>query len=506
MLRKYLKILPLVLLFVSSVPDVVAQHLIEYTSGMGARDGNNPDIWILYSKVRAKHDDMTLLADSALLNTAVNDFTAFRNIVIELTDTTFIYGDRLYYDGNTRVADIWADTVLLVDGGTTLRTNHLTYDRNRSVAYYTQWGHGENGVRILDSRNGLYNAETKEFYIHDDVRLRDTSSQLFTDTLFYNTNTSVARFVSPTNIYTDSTHIYSELGTYNTDTRYAVSRKASYVKNRANTIKCDTLIYDEPGESAECFNNVMIKDDSNNVTCYGRYGLWRGVEGFSFVTDSALAVYGASDDDSLYLHADTIYISFDSADNAESVIAHSHVKTYRTDAQAMCDSVFYDVKDSVMFMFGRPKVWYENYQCIADTIELHHDSSGVTIVYLRTACEAMQRLDPEKFNQMKGKQGIVYFKAGDPDYADILGNAQMVFYITETDSADNESVVGVNVGVGSDMRIYFDTAQAPRRMVASGKPDMRTYPLSQLPDEPKQLRDLWLGEKRPRKPSDVFKW
>ena len=118
----------------------------------------------------------------------------------------------------------------------------------------------------------------------------------------------------------------------------------------------------------------------------------------------------------------------------------------------------------------------------------------------------MQRLDPEKFNQMKGKQGIVYFKAGDPDYADILGNAQMVFYITETDSADNESVVGVNVGVGSDMRIYFDTAQAPRRMVASGKPDMRTYPLSQLPDEPKQLRDLWLGEKRPRKPSDVFKW
>ena len=66
---------------------------------------------------------------------------------------------------------------LLVDGGTTLRTNHLTYDRNRSVAYYTQWGHGENGVRILDSRNGLYNAETKEFYIHDDVRLRDTSSR-----------------------------------------------------------------------------------------------------------------------------------------------------------------------------------------------------------------------------------------------------------------------------------------------------------------------------------------
>ncbi|MCR4660184.1 MAG: hypothetical protein K5650_07810 [Bacteroidales bacterium] len=506
MLRKTLKIILLAVVTIAALPEVYAQRLIEYTSGMGARDGNNPDVWILYNKVRAKHDDMTLLADSALLNTVQNDFTAYRNIVIELTDTTFIYGDRLYYDGNARVANIWADTVLLVDGSTTLRTNHITYDRNRSVAYYTDWGHGESGQRVLDSKAGMYNSQNKEFYIKGDVRLRDSTLRLFTDTLLYNTVTSVATFVSPTNIYTDSTHIYSEDGTYNTDLHLAVSHKSSHVKNRANVIDADTLIYDEPGRIAECFGNVIIKDDSNGTTCYGRYGLWHGADGYSFVTDSALVAYAGNDSDSLYLHADTIYIYFDSTDHVSTVNAYSHVKAFRPDAQAMSDSVFYSVADSVMVMYGRPVVWYDNYQCIADTIELHHDSSGVTLVYLRTACDAMQRLDAEKFNRINGRQGVVYFKQGEPDYADVLGSARMVFYITEADSNGVESVVGVNLGVGSDMRIYFDTNRSPRRMVAFGKPDMRTYPLEQLPDDVRRYAESWLVSRRPKKRADVFVW
>ena len=118
------------ILFSALQPLAVGQKLIEYHSGMGSRDKQNPDVWILYQNVVATHDGMTLEADSAHYNTVENSFTAFRNVVITLTDTTFIYGDRLYYDGNTRVLDIWADTVVLVDGATILRANHLTYERN----------------------------------------------------------------------------------------------------------------------------------------------------------------------------------------------------------------------------------------------------------------------------------------------------------------------------------------------------------------------------------------
>ena len=148
------RIITLLLLFAATLT-LEAQKLIEYTSGMGSRDPNRSEVWILYQNVVATHEGMTLRADSAHYNTEENSFTAFRNIHITLTDTTFIYGDRLYYDGNTRVLDIWADTVVLIDGGTLLKANHLTYERNRSTAYYTLWGHATSDDRHVDTHGLL---------------------------------------------------------------------------------------------------------------------------------------------------------------------------------------------------------------------------------------------------------------------------------------------------------------------------------------------------------------
>jgi len=496
-----------ILLFLLSLgAGVEAQKLIEYTSGMGSRDPENTDIWILYRGVSATHEGMTLDADSAHYNTSENSFTAYRHVEITLSDTTFIYGDRLYYDGNTRILHIWADTVVLIDGGTVLRANHLTYERDRATAYYTKWGHATSEDRTLDSRQGEYNSDLKQFYIYNDVVLTDSTMRLVTDTLIYNTETTVAHFESATYIYSDSSTIYSELGDYNTETRFAISYKASHVDNQGRMIDSDTLYYDEVKEYGKAFGNVTIVDSLNNITCTGRYGETSQSEHFSFVTDSAHVLF-IDNGDSLFLHADTVYVTTDSANQMESVRAHYHVKVFRRDAQAMCDSAFYSAPDSILTLFRDPVLWYEHYQCSADTIELHHDSTGVKRAYLRTGCFAMQQVDRERFNQLKGLQGVVYFREGEPLYADVLGNAQMVFYITEDDSAGRTSLVGVNAGVGTDIRIYFDSTRAPVRVVTYDKPDMQTYPVGQLPEEMKQLPGFrWLSPRRPRCSEDVFVW
>ena len=183
------------------------QRVINYESGMGARDPHNADVWILYQHVVSTHEGMVLTADSAHYNTATNCFTAFVGVKIKLTDSTHIYGDRLYYDGNTRVLDIWADTVVLIDGGTTLKANHMTYDRDHATAYYTRWGHATSEDRVLDSHKGQYNSNLKMFYIYDEVRLADSSMVLVTDTLIYSTESKIAHFDSPTHIYSDSSTI-----------------------------------------------------------------------------------------------------------------------------------------------------------------------------------------------------------------------------------------------------------------------------------------------------------
>lgn len=494
------------LLLLAWLPASQAQKLIEYRSGMGSRDPERTSVWILYQDVVATHEGMVLNADSAHYDTEKNSFTAFRDVVITLSDTTTIYGDKLFYDGNTRIIDIWADTVVLIDGGNVLKANHLTYERNTSTAYYNEWGHGTSEDRTLDSRQGEYNSAIKVFYIYNDVQLTDSTMRLVTDTLVYTTDDKVAHFRSATHIYSDSSMIYSELGEYNTDTRFSSSYSNSHVENQGHMIDSDTLYYDEVVEYGKAYGNVKIKDTDNDITCSGRYGETHRKRHFSFVTDSAHVLF-VDNGDSLFLHGDTVYLTTDSTNHLTTVRANYKVKVFRRDVQGMCDSAFYNAVDSILTLYYDPVVWYEHYQCTADTIELHHDTSGVKIVYLRTDCFVVEQVDREKFNQMKGRQGVVYFRDGEPLYADVLSNAQMVYYITDEGPDGNPQLVGVNFGIGTDMRIYFDSTHAASRVVTYDKPDMQTYPVKDLPEELKQLQDFrWLTARRPRSPEDVYKW
>lgn len=480
-----------------------AQKLITYEAGMGSRSVENPDVWILYQKVKAKHEGMTLIADSALLNTKQNDFTAFRNIKIVLSDTTTITGSQLYYDGMSRIAHIWGDTVVMKDGSTTLKTDRLIFDRNTSTAYYETWGHAYDKNNTLDSRVGQYNTDLNLFTIHGDVVLRDSSSVLLTDTLYYNTNTKEATFVSPTQIHSDSTHIFSEWGSYNTGTHYSTSYRNSRVENGQQTLTCDTLLYNEESEHGIAYGHVVIHDSVNDVTCYGRYGETHQQKRYSYVTDSALVIY-VDKGDSLFIHADTLYVENDSARQVESIRANYHVRLFRNDVQGMCDSVFYSIPDSLISMYYQPVVWYESYQCTADTIHIWRDSVGMKRVEMHGNSFIIEQVDPEKFNQIKGRRTYVFFEKGEPTYADILGSAQMVYYITEEDAQGNSSLIGVNAGVGSDMRIYFKNREADR-VATYGNPDMHTYPYSQLPEDQKKLRGFdWKSDIRPENRHEIF--
>ena len=501
------------LVVLTAVLPAEAQKLITYEAGMGTRDPNDADTWILYQRVRAEHDGMVLYADSALLNQVRNDLTAFGNVKIRISDTTHIYGDQLFYDGENRVMDIWDDTVRLVDGNTVLKSDHLTYDRFSSIAAYDTWGITVNKDKRLVSDIGYYNSETKVFDIYQNVVLTDTNMRLETDTLTYCTETHLAEFWSPTHVYTDSTTMYSERGTYDTEMRYAHSVKASEVHNGEKHLTCDTLHYYEEREFGRAIGHVVLTDTVNEIISTSRYAETRQQEHTSLVTDSALVrlVNRDEDDtlavpDTIYIHADSIWVTNDSSRKFNAINAYSHVKVYRTDAQAMCDSAYYSVPDSLMQLFKNPVIWYEHYQSTADTIVVKHDSSGAKQAWLNGSPFCIEQIDPEKFNQVKGRNMEVYFKGGEPDYADILGNAEMVYYIIDEDLYGHKSLVGVNVGVGSDMRIYF-LDRAPDRVVTYGKPDMSTYPLDKLEQEKRTLANFnWLESRRPKKPLDVFVW
>lgn len=496
----------LLALFLMNIGELAnAQKIIEYQAGMGSRDRENPDTWILYDKVKASHEGMDLFADSAHLNTQRNDFNAFGNIRIDITDTTSIWGNRLYYNGQTRIAEIWDDTVVMVDGETRLFSNHLIYNRNTNTATYDKWGHAENGQNSMWSNKGHYNDKTKTFRLFDQVVLDNEESQLFTDTLVYNTNTSVADFFSPTKIVNDSTTIWSSLGSYNTDLKKSESLRDSRIESGSKLLTCDTLLYYEQIEFGKAYGHVMIHDSANNLTCFGGYGETRQSTDISMVTDSALVTY-VDKGDTIWLHADTITAATTDSNTLRWIEACHHVKIFRESMQAMCDSTFYNATDSTATMYGSPVVWYDQYQCTGDTIKVLHDTAGIKRADLISNSMCIEQVDPEKFNQLKGKKSVIHFKNDNPTFADILGNAQMVYFVTDEDSVGNKSLMGVNCGIGADMRIYFENRE-PSRVVTFGNPDMHTYPVGQLPEDQKRLKGFnWNQERRPKKWQDVFVW
>ena len=483
-----------------------AQKIIEYQSGMGTRKPENPDVWILYKTVRATLDGMVLNSDSAHYDTKNNNFTAYGNIVIELSDTTTIFGDELFYNGNTRIVEIWGEEVLLVDGQTSLSTTYLSYNRNTATAHYTYHGHAENGDNILESYNGFYYANIKEFFITDDVMLSDSVTVIRTDTMTYNTVSKTAIFRGPTHIYTDSTVIYSHQGSYNTETGQATSSSHSSVRNGGQLLLCDTLDYNRKTQHGIARNNVCIWDSANNVSCAGVYGETDGKLHYSFITDSATAIFVNDKNDTLFMHSDTLFATTNEDNEFQTVSSYHRVKLFRSDVQGKCDSAFYHIADSLITLYYNPVAWYENEQCTADTIFIKLDTVGVKTIFMKNDAFIIEKVDTLQFNQVKGKNCNVYFLEGEPTYADVLGNAQSVYYLTEDQPDKTQRLLGVNVGEGSDMRIYFKDRK-PYRVSTYRNPDMQADPVKLLPEEKKFIKGFrWQSEQRPRKKSDIYIW
>ena len=80
--------------------------------------------WI--GNVKLRHDSMYMYCDSALIFEKTNSVEAFSNVRMEQGDTLFIYGDYLYYDGMTQIAQL-RENVKMINRNTTLLTDSLNY-------------------------------------------------------------------------------------------------------------------------------------------------------------------------------------------------------------------------------------------------------------------------------------------------------------------------------------------------------------------------------------------
>ena len=175
----------------------------------------NPDAQILNGKVQFRHSGATLHCDSAYFYEASNSFEAFGHVKMYQGDTLSLFSDYAYYDGNDELA-MARYNVQLKNRTTTLYTDSLNFDRIYDNAYFFEGGKMVDGKTTLVSDWGEYNTKSKLAVFNFNVKMRNKDMFLTTDTLYYDTRTSTAEIVGPTDITSGKSHIYSERGFYDT--------------------------------------------------------------------------------------------------------------------------------------------------------------------------------------------------------------------------------------------------------------------------------------------------
>lgn len=464
----------------------------------------NSEAQILNGKVQFRHKGATLHCDSAYFYEASNSFEAFGHVKMYQGDTLSLFSDYAYYDGNDEMA-IARYNVELKNRKTTLYTDSLNFDRLYDNAYFFEGGKMIDGKTTLVSDWGEYNTKSKLAVFNFNVKMRSQDMYLTTDTLYYDTRTSMAEIVGPTDITSGKSHIYSERGYYDTRNDRARLLNRSVMTNQGKMLVGDSVWHDEKTGMSKAYFNVIFVDsvNKNKLTC--DYGEYNDVTGYAMCTNRAVSI-DYSQRDSLFMHADTFKI-YTFNINTDSVYRKIHafnkVRAYRTDVQAVCDSLVYNSLDSCMTMYRDPIVWNNSQQLVGDMIQVFMKDSVIDHAHVIDNAFSIEQLpDGENFNQISSKEMFAYFKQGDIHEAQAKDNVLIIYY--PVDEADS-SLVGLNYTETAELRMFMENRKMKK--IWMPKAEGTLYPMSQIPPEKKFLPDYaWYDYIRPRNRYDIFNW
>ena len=464
----------------------------------------NPNAQILNGNVAFRHKGAKLYCDSAYFYQESNSFRAFGHVKMYQGDTLSLFSDYAYYDGNDQMAEA-RHNVVLTHRRTKLYTDSLNYDRLYGIGYFFEGGKMVDRDNVLVSDWGEYDTETRIAIFNYNVDLKNPKFVLNTDTLHYDTRTSLAHIVGPSKITSGASVIHTSQGYYDTNKDFARLYGRSTLENNGKTLTADSLFNDEKKAISQGFGNVVYNDTVNKNQMTSNYFWYNDSTGFAFATDSAV-MKDYSQGDTLFVHSDTMKVyTFNM--NTDSVYRKAHcyykVRAFRTDVQAVCDSLVYNTKDSCLTMYRDPIVWNANRQLLGEVIEVFMKDSTIDRAHVINQALSVEMLpDSTKFNQIASREMFGYFEDGSIRETEAIGNVQAVYYYF--DDKDSSYISMTNLETDT-MRMFMKNRQL--QSIWTCKQHSIMYPITQIPPSKKELPSFaWFDYVRPRDKYDIFNW
>lgn len=483
----------------------------------------------LAGKAIVRQDKTIFYADSAVLNEIDNTLEAFGNVHINDEDSIHTYAQYLKYLGKEKKAFL-KRKVRLTDGKGELTTDELEYDVTLKIGTYLKGGKVTNKKTVLTSTEGYYYGETRDVIFKRKVVLIDPEYKILTDTLQYNTATEIATFTSPTTIYSDSGRrtIKTRDGYFDLKNKKGFLYKRSVIEDKTYTFTADDMAVDDSTKLAEFRGNAVYRGKdtaqgfdmiANNIKTDRKKDILLATlkpillikQGKDSILVSADTLYSARLSDLLKIRKVPVLrdslkrnaeIDSTKSDSTNKFFeAYFNVRIFSDSLQAMGDSLFYSLQDSVFRLFKSPVVWAKENQVTGDTIYLYIRNKKPERMYVFENAMAISKVDSsEYFNQLKGTTLNALFNDGQIDFMRAKGNAENVYYGLD----DQKKFIGVNKSTSDVIEVIFEDSK-PQRVTFLRNLDGTTYPMRQVNHEELKLRNFrWLDAMRPKSKFDIL--
>ncbi len=413
--------------------------------------------------------DFELLADTLKFNTD-EQMATFLGPTIMHTDSSRVYCEDGFYDVENQLAEF---------------RQNAQYSRGQQKATAD--------IIRYDGANGIYTLSGNAEFLEGDVR------EAKGDIIRYDEKNDItelqgnAFFRDSTQIITGKTIRYDgQKKTYQTTGK-------STVIDGAQTLIADQIDYSEEAGMGLAKGNVIWQDTSANIRieCLEAQinqttGYLKAIGG----THGRPLLITVVDGDSLFIAADTLLSQrTDSlaSDSSRLLLAYNDVRIYKSDMQALCDSLAYSSVDSLFRMYKDPIIWADTSQFTADTIHMQLANDQLDKILLYRNAFILNSPDEVFFNQIKGKDIVAHFDSSQLYRMDIEGNAQSIYYPLD----DDKAYIGVNSTDCSEMRMYFGNNQV-KELLFFAQPEGKLQPMGAVDHNAIKLDGFnWVTESRP---------
>lgn len=488
-------------------------HADEIKKSPEKYDGNQ----YFTGNVQIEHQGSILTADEVVLYNEENFVKAIGNTRLQNTDGSVITAGEMEYDANTQKG-VARKNVVLTDPKQTIKTDILYYDRLANQAYFNTGGTISDGQNVTYAKVGTYFLNTRVVDLTGNVKIETPQYIIEGPNIKQNQNTKIADFLGPTTITSKTNprnRIYTEKGTYRMDSKEAFLTKNSRIFYNEKILTGDDMYYNQITGFGKATGNVTLDDPIEKRYIKGGYGEIFEKKDSAMMTKNPYAVK-VMEKDSIYFAAEKI-ISYQRPDTLDIKVKKSYLRAFKkarifkSNAQGRADSIAFNETDGIMHMYTNPILWSGEKQVTGDKVEAYFNTKTEDIDSLKVIGNAfaISKVDSltlkDEFNQVKGKFMTVYYEKNAIKEARVVGNAQSIVYVDDTDQeTKKQERIGITLSTCGIIGALFEE-RALQIISCSIGAASDTYPMSMIEPSKRKFPDFnWNTKDRIRKWQDIL--